>query len=67
MERAHFRPLGDLEMRSLACGFRVFVNNSDGATMAEYGFLILLVASICAGAVALLGNKVAQLFAVPGL
>jgi len=32
-----------------------FVLGDDGATMAEYGFLILLVAAVCVGAVSLLG------------
>lgn len=54
-------------MRNLARRFRLFAKDDDGATMAEYGFLILLIASVCAGAVSLLGNKVAQLLAVPGL
>jgi len=54
-------------MKNLAGRWRLFVRDRDGATMAEYGFLILLVASVCAGAVSLLGNKVAQLLVVPGL
>jgi Flp pilus assembly pilin Flp len=44
-----------------------FVLGDDGATMAEYGFLILLVAAVCVGAVSLLGPQVAQMLAVPGL
>jgi len=46
---------------------RDLVFGDDGATMVEYGFLILLIAGICVGAVSLLGRQVAQMFVVPGL
>jgi Flp pilus assembly pilin Flp len=54
-------------MRNFGNYIRLFIKDRDGATMAEYGFLILLIASVCAGVVSLLGNKVAQLFVVTGL
>jgi len=44
-----------------------FALGEDGATMAEYGLMILLVAGVCVGAVSLLGRQVAQMLAVPGL
>jgi Flp pilus assembly pilin Flp len=43
--------------------------DEDGATMVEYGFMILLIATACVGAVAVLGRGVLGFFAAvpPGL
>ncbi len=43
--------------------------DEDGATMVEYGFMILLIATACVGAVAVLGQGVLGLFTSvpPGL
>jgi pilus assembly protein Flp/PilA len=38
-------------------------HDEDGATMVEYGFILLLIATVCVGAVALLGQGVLGLFA----
>ena len=54
-------------MNRLSRALAELVLGEDGATMAEYGLLILLVAGVCVGAVSLLGRQVAQMLAVPGL
>jgi pilus assembly protein Flp/PilA len=39
-----------------------FISNDEGATMAEYGLLIALIAIVCIAGVRLLGNNVNNTF-----
>jgi pilus assembly protein Flp/PilA len=37
-------------------------DDEDGATMVEYGFILLLIATVCVGAVALIGQSALAFF-----
>jgi pilus assembly protein Flp/PilA len=41
--------------------FRLF-RREEGATLAEYGLLLALIAVICIAAISLLGNKISNMF-----
>jgi pilus assembly protein Flp/PilA len=40
-----------------------FVTDDDGATMVEYGFLLMLIAAVCVAVVAALGTTVEAMYA----
>ncbi len=46
----------------MARPIRQLWGDEDGATMVEYGLMLMLIATICAGAVAALGQGVLGLF-----
>jgi pilus assembly protein Flp/PilA len=50
--------LSDSKARRL---FRLF-RRDEGATLAEYGLLLALIAVICMAAISLLGNKISNMF-----
>jgi pilus assembly protein Flp/PilA len=39
-----------------------FVRAEEGATLAEYGLLLALIAVVCIGAIATLGGKISSMF-----
>jgi pilus assembly protein Flp/PilA len=41
---------------------RKLIRDEEGASLAEYGLLLALIAVICIGAIALLGTKVSSMF-----
>jgi pilus assembly protein Flp/PilA len=54
-------------MRSYLTAVKKFVNKyitrkEDGASLAEYGLLLALIAVICIAAIALLGNQISTMF-----
>jgi pilus assembly protein Flp/PilA len=50
-------------MKKLIAGTRkFFTRKEEGATLAEYGLLLALIAVVCLAAVTLLGNKISQMF-----
>jgi pilus assembly protein Flp/PilA len=51
-------------MKKLIAGTRkFFTRKEEGATLAEYGLLLALIAVVCLGAVTLLGSKISTMFA----
>jgi pilus assembly protein Flp/PilA len=54
-------------MRAYLTAAKKFVNKyitrkEEGATLAEYGLLLALIAVICIAAISLLGNKISNMF-----
>ena len=41
---------------------RKFVSAQEGATLAEYGLLLALIAVVCLGAITSLGTKISNMF-----
>ena len=41
---------------------RKLVRDEEGASLAEYGLLLALIAVLCVGAIAILGTKVSSMF-----
>jgi len=39
-----------------------FIRNEEGATLAEYGLLLALIAVVCLGAITTLGTKISTMF-----
>jgi pilus assembly protein Flp/PilA len=51
-------------MKKLIAGTRkFFTRKEEGATLAEYGLLLALIAVVCLAAVTLLGSKISTMFA----
>lgn len=50
-------------MQQLAAAVRYFVIDEDGATMVEYGLMLLLVSLACVVAVSLVGTNLVPKFA----
>ncbi|TMQ29259.1 MAG: Flp family type IVb pilin [Planctomycetota bacterium] len=51
-------------MKKLIAGTRTFfTRKEEGATLAEYGLLLALIAVVCLAAVTLLGSKISTMFA----
>ena len=49
-------------MTKLMTAAQKFVKAEEGATLAEYGLLLALIAVICIGAIALLGTQISSMF-----
>lgn len=50
-------------MTKLLAAFRkLAARKEEGATLAEYGLLLALIAVICIGAIALFGNQISTMF-----
>jgi len=50
-------------MRKLITGAKkFFTRKEEGATLAEYGLLLALIAVVCIGAITLLGSKISSMF-----
>ena len=43
-----------------------FARDEEGASLAEYGLLLALIAVVCIGAIALVGTKVSTMFSTVG-
>lgn len=43
--------------------FRSFINDDRGATMVEYGLMVMLIAVVCIVVVAILGGEIRDIFA----
>jgi len=41
---------------------KTFVRAEEGATLAEYGLLLALIAVVCLGAITVLGGKISDMF-----
>jgi len=49
-------------MAKFLTAVKKFVKNEEGASMAEYGLLVALIAIVCIVAVALLGTQLSSVF-----
>jgi pilus assembly protein Flp/PilA len=49
-------------MSKLLAASTKLVRDEEGASLAEYGLLLALIAVLCVGAIALLGTKVSSMF-----
>jgi pilus assembly protein Flp/PilA len=49
-------------MRTLRTAARSFINGEEGASLAEYGLLLALIAVLCIASIALLGTNVSTMF-----
>ena len=50
-------------MRKFITGAKkFFTRKEEGATLAEYGLLLALIAVVCIGAITLLGSKISSMF-----
>jgi pilus assembly protein Flp/PilA len=53
-------------MRMLAAATRSFIKGEEGASLAEYGLLLALIAVVCITAITLLGTNVSTMFSQIG-
>jgi pilus assembly protein Flp/PilA len=51
-------------MIKFLAGFRRRVREEEGASLAEYGLLLALIAVVCLGAIALLGTNISTMFSI---
>ncbi|HJU72632.1 MAG TPA: Flp family type IVb pilin [Gemmatimonadaceae bacterium] len=49
-------------MKKVAAMFRGFMKDEEGATLLEYGMLVLLIAVLCVAAIKAIGTKVSAGF-----
>jgi pilus assembly protein Flp/PilA len=49
-------------MTKLLAASRRFVRDEEGASLAEYGLLLALIAAVCIGAITLLGAQIQAMF-----
>jgi pilus assembly protein Flp/PilA len=49
-------------VRSILRRVRFYCQRDDGATLAEYGLLLALIAVICIAAISLLGTQISNMF-----
>jgi pilus assembly protein Flp/PilA len=49
-------------MSGLLAASRSFVYGEEGASLAEYGLLLALIAVVCIGAIALVGTQISTMF-----
>jgi pilus assembly protein Flp/PilA len=49
-------------MTKLMTAAKKFVRDEEGATLAEYGLLLALIALVCIGAIALVGTQISTMF-----
>ena len=49
-------------MTKLRAAAAKFIREEDGASLAEYGLLLALIAVVCIAAVALVGTKISTMF-----
>ncbi|HWG34308.1 MAG TPA: Flp family type IVb pilin [Gemmatimonadaceae bacterium] len=45
-------------MRQIGLNVHDFINDDDGATMVEYGIMLVLIAAVCVGIITTLGPQV---------
>jgi len=48
--------------RLIAMTRKFFTRQEEGATLAEYGLLLALIAVVCIGAITLLGSQISSMF-----
>jgi pilus assembly protein Flp/PilA len=51
-----------MTMTKLLNAVTKFTSEEEGATLAEYGLLLALIAVICIGAITVLGTKISSMF-----
>jgi pilus assembly protein Flp/PilA len=51
-----------MTMTKLLTAATKFARDEEGATLAEYGLLLALIAVVCLGAITTLGNKISSMF-----
>jgi pilus assembly protein Flp/PilA len=51
-------------MTNLLAAFQRFARDEKGASLAEYGLLLALIAVVCIGAIALVGTNISNMFNV---
>jgi pilus assembly protein Flp/PilA len=57
------RPIfGDHSMNTLIKTARKFIREEEGASLAEYGLLLALIAVVCIGAITALGGSISGMF-----
>ena len=49
-------------MTKLFASFQSFGCDEDGASLAEYGLLLALIAVVCIGAIAIVGTSISNMF-----
>ena len=49
-------------MTKLLTATTKFIRDEEGATLAEYGLLLALIAVVCLGAITVLGTKISSMF-----
>ena len=49
-------------MNSAMSTLKKFVREEDGASLAEYGLLLALIAVVCIGAIAVVGTQISTMF-----
>jgi pilus assembly protein Flp/PilA len=49
-------------MKKLAKTFAALVHDEEGASLAEYGLLLALIAVVCIGAITILGTNISSMF-----
>ena len=49
-------------MTKLLTATTKFIRDEEGATLAEYGLLLALIAVVCLGAITVLGTKISTMF-----
>jgi len=49
-------------MTKFIAAAKTFVRAEEGATLAEYGLLLALIAVVCLGAITTLGSKISTMF-----
>jgi pilus assembly protein Flp/PilA len=54
--------IGAITMTKLLTAASKFVRDEEGASLAEYGLLLALIAVVCIGAITLLGTNISTMF-----